>query len=496
MNKVRTSFAWRSFRSNVIRRKYSQYNYNFHQFQSPTKSWPKRLFYGTVGIVAVTSIAYYLWWPKHTFPSPVARILRKGLWAESDRGEMDYQLALKYYLEAIQKCEEIGLDNLTDEYTGIQLKAAEMFERLGQIENAAFIYNEIATLYLKVLTAPPNSPDGKRIKSRSQRQHLIQKDLRIAIKLVELNKTNPQLSKAILMTHLLIAQDEVLKRLGHGENITELTSNLANSNSEYHAKVDNRSIEIISDGETKVISKNPDAWEPFADEFFTVMDLLSTVCVSTGDLAMASKIRISMTEWMLVADADPERILFSQCNLASLLYLQAEEYESREIAYKRNFFEEAGFDFNKVRTLSKEDIEKGNYLKKVDEVVSQDDRKTYELIIDDKNKCITLSIKSYESVLEFAKNLPNEITSNNTKISEAVALATYGLGVVNLHLGKYDKAERLLREARVRSKACEYRDLIEEVERELSKLFSERQSKLNDNLHEGDIQVDIHLKDA
>lgn len=70
----------------------------------------------------ITGYAYYMWWPKHTFPSSVAKILRKGLWAESDRGEHDYQLALKYYLEALEHCKEIGMDPLCDEYTGVQLK--------------------------------------------------------------------------------------------------------------------------------------------------------------------------------------------------------------------------------------------------------------------------------------------------------------------------------------------------------------------------------------
>ena len=59
-------------------------------------------------------------------------------------------MALKYYLEALAKCDELGMDKLLDEYTGIQLKIGEMFERLNMMEDAAFIYNEIATLYLNV----------------------------------------------------------------------------------------------------------------------------------------------------------------------------------------------------------------------------------------------------------------------------------------------------------------------------------------------------------
>lgn len=226
-----------------------------------------------------------------------------------------------------------------------------MFERLDMLEDAAFVYNEIATLYLKVLTATPNSEDGKRVRSRDHRAHLIQKDLRLAIKLVELNKANAQLSKAILMTHLLIAQDEVHKKLGPNGNISRLTPNT--SGSDYKATIDSTSIEISNDGITTTINKNPSAWEPFVDEFFNAMDLLTAICISTGDLAMASKVKISMTEWMLLADVEPHKVLLSQCNLASLLYLQAEEYESKEVAYRRKFFEDSGLNFDDYRILPK-----------------------------------------------------------------------------------------------------------------------------------------------
>ena len=50
-----------------------------------------------------------------------------------------------------------------------------MFERLNMLTDAAYIYNEIATLYLTVLTAPRDSPEGQRIKDRKHRRHLIQK---------------------------------------------------------------------------------------------------------------------------------------------------------------------------------------------------------------------------------------------------------------------------------------------------------------------------------
>ncbi|EGW34285.1 uncharacterized protein SPAPADRAFT_133779 [Spathaspora passalidarum NRRL Y-27907] len=483
-----------------------QYNYNYNQsynFQppQPRTSIFKKFLYTTLGFIGLTGAAYYIWWPKHTFPSSVAKILRKGLWAESDKGENDYQLALKYYLQAQEHCQEINMDPLSDEYTGIQLKIAEMFERLNMKADASFVYNEIATLYLTVLTASPDSKHGKRLKSREHRRHLIQKDLRIAIKLVEMNRENPQLCKAILVTHLIIAQDEVNKVLTSPKPLSLV--NRADSKDDvntYTATLDNDTIVINGNhGEEFRVKKTPEVWEPFTDEFFNAMDLLSAICISSGDLAMASKVKISMSEAMLLADVEPSKMLLSQCNLGSLLYMQAEELEAQEISLRRKFSDLTGIEYERLKTesLLQDQDDKESIQETLKTKVSAEDQELYDKVVSSKNVCIQLAIKSFESVLEFAKTVPQEIIKQHNEINETVALATYGLGVVNLHLGAYDKAERLLRESRVRSRKCNYSYLIPEIERELGKLFDEKKSMKSgiprkDDLR--DIEMDILLK--
>lgn len=98
---------------------------------------------------------------------------------------------------------------------------------------------------------------------------------------------------------------------------------------------------------------------------------------------------------------------------------------------------------------------------------------------------------------------PQDFVKQHNEINETVALATYGLGVINLHLSHYEKAERLLRESRVRAKSCDYGTLLPMIEKELEKLFNEKKSLTkdeNDNsklkkkkhsLH--DIEMDITL---
>lgn len=516
--------ALRPLRASVRRASF-QYLHSPH-FQ-PRQSKFKKFLYFNLGLVSATAFAYYMWWPKHTFPLSVAKILRKGLWAESDRGEYDYQLALKYYLEALQECDTLQMDRLCDEYTGIQLKVAEMYQRLDLMDDAAFVYNEIATLYLTVLKAPPNSVQGRRIRGIDHRAHLIQRDLRIALKLVELNRQNPSLSKAILITHLLIAQDEVRRKLGLPNQAGSLVNadelNLGQLDSKLvlgKASVGSKSGETATGGiaaismgispqtpenpmgdtetgDAIVLETNPEAWEPFADEFFNAMDTLAVICIAVGDITAACNIRISMTSKMLVAGVSPEKLLLSQCNTASLLYFQAEELQAREQDLRRKFADAAGIDYGRVKAIHDplqpvevSESEKNDILRRIGDVASPQDKRAYEQVVKNKEALLEMVVATYESVIAGLKQLPQEVAKDNLAIGETVALATYGLGVVNLHLSNYDKAERLLREARVRSKSCGYDALIDEIERELKKLFDER--KMIESKDDG-IAMDIHM---
>ncbi|KAM9902918.1 hypothetical protein OXX69_008123 [Metschnikowia pulcherrima] len=488
------------------------YNYShFPNYEAPPSKF-KRFINFNLYLASLTAFAYYMWWPKHTFPPSVAKILRKGLWAESDKGEKDYQLALKHYLEALEECRELKMDRLSDEYTGIQLKVGEMYERLGMLDDAAFVYNEIATLYLSVLKAAPDSVQGARVTGIDHRGHLIQKDLRIALKLVELNRENPSLSKAILITHLLIAQEEANRKMGMGShdvsllapgdllNSTANKDNLENLKQLNDPKAEQELANALKNSKAEeviVLKTNPEAWEPFAEEFFSAMDILAAICISVGDIKAASSIRVSMTSKMLVAGVSPDKLLLSQCNTASLLYFQAEQLQAEEQALRKKFAAAAGVDHAKVKALhdplqpiSVSDGDAAQIKQKITESVSEDDKRAYEEIIANKEKLLDMVVATYESVISGSKTLPQEIVKENATIGETVALATYGLGVVNLHLSQYEKAERLLREARVRSKSCGYDALIAEIERELQKLFNEKNAVKN---KDDGIEMDIHL---
>lgn len=406
------------------------YNYNYN-YNVPKKR--SKLVW--LGIPVLIGSLYYFYWPKHTFPSSVAKILRKGLWAESDKGENDFQLALKHYIEALNKADEVGLNPISDEYTGIQLKICEMLERLNKFDEAQFIYNEIATNYLLTLTSKPGTKEFAQIKNSFHRQHLIQKDLRIAIKLVEYNKHNKFLSKSILLTHLIVAFDEI------NTQISTLPSNNQFKMGNFAISLPNSTFEF-----------------PFMDELLNAMDLYQAICISTGDLNNAVNINFKMLQYSMISKEPVFKIIKIFCNIGSLFYLQAEELELQK--------------FNLQKTP--------NPNPSVIEEVS----KNHE-------NFLNLAINSYKMALQpnnfnasYQLTLPN-LNDNISPMqldqynltTESLALATYGLGVTYLHMGNYELAEKFLRESRVKSKSCNYEDLLPEIERELNKLFNEKKLK-------------------
>lgn len=440
------------------------------------------------GFIVVTGFAYWQWWPKHTFPSLVAKILRLGLWAESDKGENDFELALKHYLEALEECKKLEMDDLSDEYTGIQLKIAEMYERLGKLDEANFIYNEISILYVSILTASPESKQGLRVKNLNHRCHLIQKDLRLSIKLVENEQKNPSLSKAILQTHLIIAQDQLDRLIAVQNKLND----------------DNSNSSLIT--------------PPFIEELLTAQDLLQAIAASQGDLILAININGKMLDTMKNFKQPPFKAIRTSCNLGSLLYLNSEEWEAKEIQFRKKINLELGEDLNQLtyklnnNNLSftfngeKESLERLMKLVKDKNSLAEN----YLNAIHERYKYLLQSIKCYQLTIELgdlekkklesSKNSMLDVSDNEIhELSTAVefaALATYGSGVIHLHLSDYDLAERFFREARVRARNCKYDDLMPEIERELNKVFDERKKLKDPSTNASpsqDIELDIHL---
>lgn len=423
-------------------------------FASPASKYSTwQMWAYTAGAFGALSFGlYYLYWPRHTFPQSVAKILRKALWEESDKKDHDYQSALKFYLQAIGECDKLSMDRVSDEYTGIELKIAEMYERLNMNDEAHDLYLEMLYRYFDALHTPGRIPDDKR-------PHLIQKDLRILIKSLEINK-DIQVGKRNLLAHLLLAQEEVLSRSPelkeYFDKRKERTTKL------FQGKLDDEGVDFgsfLSEDNIKLndesylivnLAKNSSAWEPFKEEFFTARDLYTAYCLSTKDISSALSCKLTTVEWMVMADMPPGQILLSQANLGSLLYLQAETFETKI------------HQLNKRREQDKSKAEDETMIRALRQLNRN------------KDTCFKMATQCYDSVIKFSRK--NKKLRFNVKdfmdpsAAHAIALSVYGMGVIHLHKHNLAKAERLLNDSISMAEETGFHELLKEAKQELKKV--------------------------
>lgn len=453
-------------------------------------------------ILAAIPLAYNEYWPHHTFPTSVAKLLRKGLWAESNKGEYDFQLALKYYIQALEEAQKLDLDHISDEYTGIQLKIAEMFERLSMYEEAFLIYSEILTLYLSVLTAKPDNPNYRPL-TMEQKDHLIKKDLRLAVKIGS-ELENPNVMKPYIITHLLIANDQICRKLGHGINFGAAANYARHGGAEGWEKLSepligkspkSRPVHLVEkkenflvvkceDGALVEIEQNPDAWEPFCEEYFQAGDLCMLSLIMLQDMTTAFDTAWNLWEQMLLAGyGPPYKFLHHTCNIGSLAFNRAEQFEYGEIKLRKEIASKMGVE--DYFGLTAEQIENSDKISRLDKDAFKEIIKVKEISIREAKSIYDLVLRAikdhHQSEIDRVSDVINTDQTKEVQsakfVAECSALATYGLGVINLHTGEYDEAERFLREARIKAKKIEYNVLIDNIEEELGKVFRERSEK-------------------
>ncbi|KAL3232534.1 Protein MRG3-like [Nakaseomyces bracarensis] len=401
------------------------------------------------------AIRQYYWSTKNQLPYSVAENVRKALWYESDQNGCDYKKALEYYIKAIDELSNNNFDSLADEYTRLELKLAELYERLGMLSESKDVYKEMLSRFYEALLTPNKVLDDRRA-------DLIRKDLRVLIKSLELNK-DVEYGKKLLISHLLLVQEEILTKSPELKEFFEDRKKKAVEMAktthqmpklfdpeEFEPFVNEKNIKLDENGYMILdLEKNSSAWEPYKEEFFTARDLYTAYCLSSKDIAAALSCKMTSVEWMVMADMPPGQILLSQANLGSLLYLQAEKFDS---------------DITKLQTKIDEEPE----LKENPAIL-----KALRYLHKNRDSCIKMAYKSYQSIVKFYKS--NSKLRFHTKdqldpsVVQAIALSTYGLGILNLYDGVYIKAETLLKDAITLSKDTEFVELWKEAEMELKK---------------------------
>ncbi|SMN19169.1 similar to Saccharomyces cerevisiae YMR115W MGR3 Subunit of the mitochondrial (mt) i-AAA protease supercomplex, which degrades misfolded mitochondrial proteins [Maudiozyma saulgeensis] len=401
---------------------------------------------------------------KYRYPNQLENYLKQAVWDESNNSNYNYTDSLHKYIEVLNKLQELNVNPLSDEYTRIELKIAEMFEKLDLHENAKNIYLEMLYRFFESLNTSGVVPD-------EMRPELIRKDLRVLIKSLEVNK-DLDIGKRNLLAHLLLAQEEILIRSpelkkffdSKREKAEKLVKGRPIDGSDFKPFVSDENLKFNEDGYMIMdIQKNTSAWEPFKEEFFTARDLYTAYCLSAKDVPSALSCKMTTVQWMVMADMPPGQILLAQANLGALLYLQAEKFESDlfQIDSKCKMDPRFVEDEKVVKAL--------RYLRK------------------NRDTCLQMANQCYDSILKFS-NEHNKLRYHmkdqlDSSIPQAIALSTYGKGILNLHNGILHKAERHLSDAISLAKETDFEELLKEAEGELKKTkdLKKHNNSLNKN---------------
>lgn len=371
-------------------------------------------------VIGVSTIGYAIWWyyyPHNPFSPEVSKLLRAGLW-EEEKGK-DYRKSLKFYGTALHKCLSENMNPVSKEYTGIEIKTAEMYEKLGLKMEANLIYFSILEKYSNELKINID-PDT--------RGELIKKELSIAIKILN-NDTemSSQLKCKFLNYHINVAQDEIFNK---SPEIEEL---IFGKKKKIQTLVDYNSI-------IKESGKYSKAFEPFKEEFICARDILTELELSNNDIENALDDKMITVGWMILANMSEGQILLSQANLGSMLYLKFEKLDG-EIYLLRN---------KSIKdTLLIERLERSK-----------------EFLLD-------MATKYYENVIANAGKSERYLFIGqrmDTNILQAIALSIYGLGIINIYQGKIMKASELLNEASGMAKEIGFHEVRDLANEELQKL--------------------------
>lgn len=382
------------------------------------------------------------WWvyPRRSFSPEVAAILKKALKAESESfGGQNLPEAVKYYIEALTEAEAQGISPLTDEYTGLQLKLAEMYEMMNHQDAASDVYMEICEAYLDAFQNDKLSAEA--------RPHCIQRALRIALKLVHSSNEEslPDVTQNLVVM-IKVAQLEVASQSLEAANLLLAVGALDSKKDGRKEMAIMNKMGILAEGLRS--SGQFEMWMPFRDELIAARDMLTTInlAVEKTDQALFDK---QVTHLIMMASGcGIGEILLTRANLASMAYLKSEQLEVAAHLVEQG---KANGE-NKLKVISP----KGD-------PVSADEIRPMSTWVLQKSE------QAYKRILKIIPSLEPEVRRTK-EVEEAQALCTYGLGVIAIKKGELDRAKDLLREARTRAKGSGFDDLVVAADGELAKV--------------------------
>jgi len=140
----------------------------------------------------------------HKFPEPVAKKLRRALWYTNQ--DLQPQEAIKYYRQALQVAEEVGMDPFSDEIMGVKIQVAALMEKVQQDGKAAQVLEILKRDSLEWIRQYGSLPHNK-----AKRTRVLAKCVSISVKLGELYGSAAIYNREAAEERLVWAVETVLK---------------------------------------------------------------------------------------------------------------------------------------------------------------------------------------------------------------------------------------------------------------------------------------------
>ncbi|KAK0809158.1 hypothetical protein LTR75_005965 [Friedmanniomyces endolithicus] len=140
----------------------------------------------------------------HNYPEPVAQKLRRALYYTNT--ELNAQEAIKYYRQALQVAQEMGMDPFSDEIIGVKVQVAKLMEEIRQMGKAVQVLEFLRKDCLEWLRQA-----GEQEHNRVKRTRILAKVVGISVKLGELYGSPEIYQRDLAEERLVWAVETVLK---------------------------------------------------------------------------------------------------------------------------------------------------------------------------------------------------------------------------------------------------------------------------------------------
>ena len=153
----------------------------------------------------------------HNYPEEVAKKLRRALYYTNT--DLQPQEAIKYYRQALQVAEDIGMDPFSDEIMGVKIQVAKLMEDLQQMGKAIQVLEILRRDSLEWL-----KQFGALDHNKQKRTRVLAKCVGISVKLGELYGSAEVYDRDMAEERLVWAVETVLKERQRRDNIRASSS--------------------------------------------------------------------------------------------------------------------------------------------------------------------------------------------------------------------------------------------------------------------------------